>query len=738
MKLRLYFFSLVLLLSLAVRMNGQERPGGGRNTGGTGGIVSNQVTAAVIANFYTNSTPHYIEGLARLGTSTAGRVQASVTNSDNTLFFQFQEEVATAGASSNGIAFKVPPGGWWKFIGLTTTAADGSMALTYYATNGSVTWATSAGNAGSVPGSGVTGSLTNNTTGNAATATTATNKYNDDILDATLPPYNVVADAATECSAGIQLALYTVGYSNVVARTVLLPAGIIIVTNTIILPRTGNRDAGGFLEDGWPATNGYALRGRGINVTFLDARGLATNEILFDFDSAYGTNKLAGFGMSDMKLIGPNMTKTANGFVPNTILTNNYTTGLRIAAPPTYQLAGRWNKFDNLAFWGFGTNTWYQSTTMSEFNNCRFFGASKYDFFSMRNDQLKFETCSFGWQWYFNYPERAVYAGFRSSFYSIGDPGSENYPDMRGAGRSVTFLNCEFFATPRMVEVNYDQVNFDDGCLFDAASYTNMTEMFLLTNSCIVTVKNSSLNNWSESTTNCVVFRAYNNPSKRLVVDSCLFNIGTARLMAQYDGFNPGSGDQTGVQFPQLRSSYGLDHTTPQILHYNTNSTATYHWIGLSDKYWNEDLPLVNPELYLSGWNIPSPAESDAPLYLPGAIWAMPAVANLGRAVFLAPSGRGFTRCKFTAYFQGVAGVTNQSVSLGVFCVRKNSTTGAYINDGSYSITVNTVTAASVASGYIFNSWANDTDARYVWVQFTGGTPTDKVWLTRLNCLAIP
>jgi len=119
-------------------------------SGGTGGVLTNNTVAAVIANFYTNSTPHWIDGEARLGTSTAGRIQAAVTNSDNTLFFHYQNEVAVVGATSNTISFKVPPGGWWKFIGLTTTATDGSQQLLYTATNGSVSFATSAGNAATV------------------------------------------------------------------------------------------------------------------------------------------------------------------------------------------------------------------------------------------------------------------------------------------------------------------------------------------------------------------------------------------------------------------------------------------------------------------------------------------------------------------------------------------------------------------------------------------------------------
>lgn len=121
--------------------------GSGTGTGGTGGVLTNNTVAAVIANFYTNSTPHWIEGEARLGTSTAGRIQCAVTNSDNSLFFHYQNEVATITALSNTISFKVPPGGWWKFIGLTTTATDGQQQLLYMATNGSVTYATTAGTA---------------------------------------------------------------------------------------------------------------------------------------------------------------------------------------------------------------------------------------------------------------------------------------------------------------------------------------------------------------------------------------------------------------------------------------------------------------------------------------------------------------------------------------------------------------------------------------------------------------
>jgi len=117
------------------------------SSGGTGGVLTNNTVAAVIANFYTNSTPHWIEAEARLGTALAGRIQAAVTNSDNSLFFHYQNDLATVGALSNTISFKVPPGGWWKFSGLTTTATDGQQQLLYMATNGSVTYATSAGTA---------------------------------------------------------------------------------------------------------------------------------------------------------------------------------------------------------------------------------------------------------------------------------------------------------------------------------------------------------------------------------------------------------------------------------------------------------------------------------------------------------------------------------------------------------------------------------------------------------------
>jgi hypothetical protein len=141
----------LVAMSFALAANGAltVTPGGG-GSGGTGGVLTNNTVAAVIANFYTNSTPHWIDGEARLGTSTAGRIQCAVTNSDATLFFHYQNEVATITALSNTISFKVPPGGWWKFIGLTTTATDGQQQLLYVATNGSVSFATSAGNAATV------------------------------------------------------------------------------------------------------------------------------------------------------------------------------------------------------------------------------------------------------------------------------------------------------------------------------------------------------------------------------------------------------------------------------------------------------------------------------------------------------------------------------------------------------------------------------------------------------------
>lgn len=113
-------------------------------TGG-GATISNQVIAAVPANFYTNNTPHYLIGYARLGISGVGTMQCSVTNSANTRFFDYTEDALSVSATSNTIAFTVPPYGWYKFAGQTTVLTAGNQALFYYATNGAVTYATTAG-----------------------------------------------------------------------------------------------------------------------------------------------------------------------------------------------------------------------------------------------------------------------------------------------------------------------------------------------------------------------------------------------------------------------------------------------------------------------------------------------------------------------------------------------------------------------------------------------------------------
>lgn len=200
---------------------GQERPGQGGGSGGTGGIVSNQVIVATVANIYTNNTPHQIEGVGHIGTTTAGQLQVNVTNSSNVRFAQFKANVATAGLTTNQIKFTVPPGGWYKFGSVTTTLSDGDQELTFYATNGSVRFAATAGSASTastaasasalaagaaiaaadgaaltnVAGANVTGSLTNNTTGNAATATTTTNIIGR--VKIRRPSGNLVGDYAT-------------------------------------------------------------------------------------------------------------------------------------------------------------------------------------------------------------------------------------------------------------------------------------------------------------------------------------------------------------------------------------------------------------------------------------------------------------------------------------------------------------------------------------------------------------
>jgi hypothetical protein len=150
--------ALVWFLLLAAPASAQFVPGhapvfgdtgNGSGGSGSGGIVSNQVIVATVANTYTNSTDQWIEGIGNIGTTTAGRLLVNVTNSNNTRFDVFSENVGTAGASTNQINFRVPPGGWWRFGSVTTTLQDGSQVLEYQATNGSTVFATSAGSASS-------------------------------------------------------------------------------------------------------------------------------------------------------------------------------------------------------------------------------------------------------------------------------------------------------------------------------------------------------------------------------------------------------------------------------------------------------------------------------------------------------------------------------------------------------------------------------------------------------------
>lgn len=140
-------FLALLFICLSGRAAIFEHPGGGAGGSGTGGIVSNQVIVATVANLYTNNTPHYIQAIGNIGTTTAGSLLVNVTNSSNVRFGQFSENVGTAGATTNQISFTVPPGGWWKYGSVTTTLSDGSQTLVYYATNGSVSYAASAGTA---------------------------------------------------------------------------------------------------------------------------------------------------------------------------------------------------------------------------------------------------------------------------------------------------------------------------------------------------------------------------------------------------------------------------------------------------------------------------------------------------------------------------------------------------------------------------------------------------------------
>lgn len=151
MKTKFLFALLIIVLGITLcPAPPPVYPPGRGGGGGTGGVYSNDTRTAVIATFYTNNTPHYIDGIARLGYSGAGTLTVSVTNSDNTRFFPFVYDALSVGATSNSLPFKVPPGGWWKFSGTGSTATDGTQVLTYNATNGAVTYATAAGNAATV------------------------------------------------------------------------------------------------------------------------------------------------------------------------------------------------------------------------------------------------------------------------------------------------------------------------------------------------------------------------------------------------------------------------------------------------------------------------------------------------------------------------------------------------------------------------------------------------------------
>lgn len=582
------------------------------------------------------------------------------------------------------------------------------------------------------------GSGTFNGNGGGLTNVTAQYVFNADELDATLAPYNVVADGTTDNSVGIQLALNTVGYSNTVYRTVVLPKGVIVVTNNIALPRSGNRIE--WLENGFPATNSYSIKGRGRGVTWLDGRNLPTNGILFDFNSPNVTNKLSGFRMSDLAMIGPNMrndgTTTAPNFSPNYLYTNNFTTGLRFYSPPTFSQVSHFMDIQNVEIWGFGTNLSLTDTTESTFRQCRFFTASKADFHGIRNDQLLFDSCSFGWEGYVNNSSAAAAfgAGFKASVVCQGTSGAGD-PTGLNSGRGTTFLNCEIYYAPRLGWIDDDVVSFPSGYNLEMNSYVGGTEMFIITNVAWVSFGTGSFNNWNTATTNEVVFRTFNFNANQLVIDGAFFNVSSARLFAQTDGANAGIGDQVGVSWPQIRASSSWDINIPQIVHTDYANTATnYYFPGASDRYWSYDLPIAQPDLNYdpAAW---VPTTVTPTLQLGGAVEIK--TTGLPITYYRAPGAkdRGIKWVRFTVTLQGDTGITNQYVS-ATFSTTRITPTGGFVNDYPYATVFTNVTAGTLSTKSFIAGWANDSDIRQLYVSFNP-PPTNRVWLININCHAL-
>lgn len=103
----------------------------------SGTVVSNEVKALTVANFYTNATPHYAEVHAAISmTGVGGYARAAVTNTAaNTRFFVYDVPSLSASAVTNTLVFMVPPSNHYKISGITATVNDGAQSIIYLATN---------------------------------------------------------------------------------------------------------------------------------------------------------------------------------------------------------------------------------------------------------------------------------------------------------------------------------------------------------------------------------------------------------------------------------------------------------------------------------------------------------------------------------------------------------------------------------------------------------------------------
>ncbi len=102
-----------------------------------GAAVSNAVLPLTVANYYTNFTPYYADVKASVSVNGTGFIRAGVSNLSAVLYNNYDSLSTSAAALTNTIAFTVPPSNYFKITGVTLTAANGAMQLTYYATNSS-------------------------------------------------------------------------------------------------------------------------------------------------------------------------------------------------------------------------------------------------------------------------------------------------------------------------------------------------------------------------------------------------------------------------------------------------------------------------------------------------------------------------------------------------------------------------------------------------------------------------